>query len=170
MKHSKGFIITVFFSVFLLIFLPIIFVISNSKIAFNFYIFSVAFSFVFTLIFGIKNIIKSRQFFKENDAENLTKMWFSLKLFNVPVFILNFIYCVIICCAGFVLFPANLIIIFINSFYVLMCVILTGVVGCFAIKIDKKAGKKIHSACYAFQFIPFWDVICTLIIKGKDLL
>ncbi|MCQ2480331.1 MAG: hypothetical protein MJ120_06775 [Clostridia bacterium] len=97
-------------------------------------------------------------------------MWLSLKLFNVPVFILNFICCVIICCAGFVLFPANLVITFINSLYVFMCVILTGVVGYFAIKQNKKAGKKIHSACYVFQFIPFWDVICTLIIKGKDLL
>ncbi|MCQ2471215.1 MAG: hypothetical protein MJ147_04165 [Clostridia bacterium] len=170
MKHSKGFIITVSISIFLLIFLPIIFVISNSKIAFNFYIFSVAFSFIFTLIFGIKNIIKSRQFFKENDTENLTKMWLSLKLFNVPVFILNFIFCVIVISMGFIFFPLNIILTITNSVYVFMCVILTGIVGCFAIKQNKKAGKKIHSACYVFQFIPFWDVICTLIIKGKDLL
>ncbi len=170
MKHSKEFIITVSISIFLLIFLPLSIVIFKSKILLYFYIFLTVISFILTCVFGIKNIIKSRQFFKENDTENLTKMWLSLKLFNVPVFILNFFFCVITFSFGFMLFPLNIISTITNVIYVFMCVILTESVGCFAINALKKAGRKIHSACYVFQFIPFWDVICTLIIKGKDLL
>lgn len=97
-------------------------------------------------------------------------MWLSLKLLNILVFVFNFIFCLIIAFMGFVLFPLNLVIIITTASYVLMCVILTGFVGIFAIKSMKKAGRKINSACCVMQFIPFWDVVSTLIIKGKELL
>lgn len=165
MKQIKGFIICVSTSIFILILMPFALIFLKSETAFYFYIFFAVISFVFMLAFGIKNIVKSRQLFKQNNIKDLNKMWVGMKLLNVPVFILNFFVCLIIISVGFILFPLNIIVTVTNSVYVFMCVILSGVVGITAIKAIKKEGGKIHPVFSVMQVIPFWDVISTVITE-----
>ena len=163
MKYAKGFIICESISIFLLLLLPFLIVILNLGTGAWLYIFTVLLCFVLTAVFGVKSIIKSRQLSEKNDIGNLRKMWLSVKLINIPAFILNFIVCAVICLTGFIFFPLNLIVTVVNSVYVFMCVVLSGVVGIIAVKAIKKEGGKIHSVFIGLQFIPFWDVIGTLI-------
>ena len=163
MKYAKGFIICESISIFLLLLLPFLIVALNLETGAWLYIFTVALCFVLTAVFGVKSIIKSRQLSEKNDIGNLRKMWLSVKLINIPAFVLNFIVCAVICLTGFIFFPLNLIVTVVNSVYVFMCVVLSGVIGITALKAIKKEGGRIHSVFSALQFIPFWDVIGTLI-------
>lgn len=170
MKHIKNFIICVSVSIFLQLLMPVFPVLLKIENSLIFYIISAQIFFIFTIIFGVKTIIKSRQLFNEENYAELQKMWLGLKLLNVPVFILNFVFCVVFASLGFMLFPLNAVVITVNSLYVFLCVILSGFVGFSAIKAIKKAGGKIYSVCCVMQFIPFWDVVSTLILKCKELL
>lgn len=168
MKYAKDFIICISISIFLLLLLPVFLVFLKIENSMIFYIISAQILFIFTTVFGVKNIVKSRRLFNEENYAELQEIWYGLKFLNIPVFVLNFVFCVVIGSFGFIFFPLNAVVITVNSIYVFLCVVLSGFVGFFAIKAMKKAGGKINSVCCVMQFIPFWDVVSTLFIKCKE--
>lgn len=124
--------------------------------------------FAAVLIAGISCAVKASQLAKGGDIRQLSSMWQGMKLFCIPAYIINFTVCVIAGFAAILLFPMNAVMITVNSLFVVMCVILSGFVGAIFFNTMKKAGRKIHPVCCVMQFIPFWDVVTTLFIKGKE--
>lgn len=120
------------------------------------------------LITGISGIIRASRFAKDGETDRLSVMWLGMKLFCIPAYIINFTACMIAGLAAFLFSPMNAVMITVNSVFVVMCVILSGFVGVIFINAIKKAGRKIHPVCCVMQFIPFWDVVTTLFIKGKE--
>ena len=173
-KFSKGFIISVYAGIAVLLVSPVLIIsvltaAKSDTLLFLPYIPVAVAAFAVTLVFGIKTALKARRLFERNETEKLQTMWLSVKLVCIPAYLINFVLCAAAGTLGLVLFPLNLIVIIIDSVYVFMCVVLSGFVGFYAIKSIKKADGKIHSVCSILQFIPFWDVVCTLIIKCTSL-
>lgn len=174
MKRAKGFVISVYTGIMLLLISPVLIITAltaakSDALFFLPYIPVVLIVFVITLAFGISTALKARRFSEQNETEKLKPLWLGVKLICVPAYIINFCVCAAAAFLGIMLFPVNIIVIIINSAYVFMCVILSGVVGAVTVKAMKKAGGKIHPACLIFQFIPFWDVVATMVIFIKGI-
>lgn len=107
---------------------------------------------------GILSVIKA----VNSDTKSAVRMWRTIKLAAVPIYVLNFIFFALF---GVMMFPTTVIMGFASGFFCCSGIVLSGITGITAIK--KAESDNISKIHYALQLIPVLDVISTLIIAAK---
>lgn len=98
------------------------------------------------------------------DSKNAAKMWQTMKLASVPIYVLNFLFFALF---GIMMFPGTVITGFVSGFLCCSGVVLSGITGVTAIRKISAEGKIINSVHYVLQFIPVLDVVSTLLLIIK---
>ena len=116
---------------------------------------------VFVYLTGILCSVKAVR----SDSETAAKMWKTMKLAAVPIYVLNFLFFISF---GVMMLPGTVILGFVSGFICCSSIVLSGIAGITAIRKKASDGEKgINKIHYGLQVIPVLDVISTLILIRK---
>lgn len=115
---------------------------------------------VFMFASGIACIIKAMN----SDTESAARMWRTMKLSAIPIYVLNFLFFALF---GVMMFPATVVMGFASGFFCCSSIVLSGITGITVIKKKLSDGVNINKTHCILQVIPVPDIISTLILIRK---